>query len=187
MSGMTTFYNNRRSRTTQTEILSAYADRLRIIGGWNDQNVVVTDQPVPDAMPGGGFCITVSAGSGQGSNPGGHHATATENCDLIVGIYKRTLRDRVGRGEAKLLHPGSMYDLKHQALKSLMVEDSTVESASPCWEPVRFNPELNGHIPLLREVPEYKHSTPSLDVPDHKGWIGIQITFAISFDWDLYA
>lgn len=94
-----------RSRTTQTAILLAIADRLKTHPLLNDRTVVVSDQPIPTDMPSGGFCVVVAPGPGQ--YPGelwdaGGHAQATEDGEAVIGCYLHVRRDRRGRREFAL-------------------------------------------------------------------------------------
>lgn len=181
-----------RSRADQSDILIAFAERLRTHAKLNEQNVVIDDQPVPTQFPGGGFCVCVAPGPGVFPDEmwtGGHHATATEDGSVIVGIYATNRRDRPGRGERRVTGRADHIDTrrpallvwKRQILQLLLVETPAHGTMSQAWEP-----DIDG-VPLLRDQPVPKRCTAVLDVPEHDGWIGLQITFAIAWDWDLYA
>jgi hypothetical protein len=196
-----------RGRCTQDDILLAFADRLREHPKLNDQNVVISDQPIPTQFPGGGFCVTVSAGDGRFPENmwiGGHHATATEEGSVIIGVYLQIARDRPGRRESSIVgrrHLGndstakperpSLIPWKRTILKILTVKDWTLTTGahSQTWEPTKrvLNTELNIEIPLLREIPRPMHVIGPMDVPSHDSWIGLQISFSVVWDWDLYA
>jgi len=190
---VTTLQLNKRSRAEQSDILEAFATRLREYSIFSDNTVDVCDQSVPTVMPQGELAIVVSPGGGsfpQELWEGGHHATATENGRVIVGIYKRSLRDRPGRRESGLLDkrgksPG-LLELKRVVLQFLTVASLKDGVSSQPWEPILVDPRTDTSRPLLRDLPIPISVTPVLDVPEHKGWIGLQITFACSWDWELY-
>jgi hypothetical protein len=69
---------------------------------------------------------------------------------------------------------------KREILSLLTVQDKSRKAASQSWEPSK-----NG-IPLCRSIPRPLRSTGALEVPDHDAWLGLQITFAVEWDWDLY-
>lgn len=199
-----------RSRATQDDILLAFADRLREHPLLNSQNVVVSDQSVPEDMPGGGFCVTVAPGPGvfpRELTAAASHAQVTEDGSVIIGVYTKILRDRKGRREYSLfgrksqlastadeVRRPSLATWKREILKLLLVKgpgfqfppvddddplprwDFGVES----WEPSRDG------VPLCRDIPSPGRSTEVLDVPGFPGWIGLQLTFAIAWDWELY-
>lgn len=186
-----------RSRADQSDILLAFADRLRTHPKLNEQNVVVDDQPVPSQFPGGGFVVCIAPGPGDYPGElwtGGHHATATEDGSVIVGIYSSIRRDRPGRSERKILGRRSAADSlaidpgrpplltwKREILQLLTVETPAHGTMSQAWEPSKDG------IPLCRDIPTPVRTTAVLDVPEHTDWRGLQITFAITWDWDLYA
>lgn len=178
-----------RSRAEQDEILDAFAARLREHELLSTATVVISDQPVPAFMPPGMYCICVAPGAGEFPHQlwaNGHHTTATEDGSIIVGIYLNSQKDRAGRKEAAMTSrkPGrpSLLTWKRAVLKMLCVSDEPVPAGtSPqIWEPAI------GDRPLLRDQPQPVRATAVLDVPDHKGWIGLQITFSCTWDWDLY-
>jgi hypothetical protein len=196
-----------RSRATQDDILLAFADRLRTHSLLNPQTVVVSDQAVPEDMPGGGFCVVVAPGPGE--FPGeltaaAHHSQVTEDGSVVVGIYTKILRDRKGRREFALFgrrvqNPASdvaesgrpsLIVWKREILKLLMVGEPTLQSSpGTAIDTMRavWEPDDGTGIPLLRDMPRPVRSTGVLDVPGFPGWIGLQITFSIAWDWDLYA
>lgn len=193
-----------RSRATQDDILLAFADRLREHALLSEQNVVVDDQAVPSDMPGGGFCVCVAPGPGVFPNElmaAAHHAQVTEDGSVIIGIYTKIMRDRRGRREFALFgrrsqtavtpaeaRRPSLMAWKRDILKLLMVGDPTLGDGSAAYDTMRkaWEPDRDG-IPLLRELPQPARVTGVLDVPEFPGWVGLQITFAIAWDWDLYA
>jgi hypothetical protein len=175
------------NRCTQEEILVAFSERLRSHVDLNEQNVIISDQPVPEKFPGGEMCIVIAPGPGQFPNWGaGHHATATENGQLVIGIYVINRRDRPGRAEAKVIgSPNakrrSILQWKQVILQLCTVDDIAKGRASDAWIPTRAG------RPILRDCPVPIRSTSPLDVPGHDSWIGLQITFSIVWDWNLYA
>lgn len=183
------------SRTTQDEILLAFRDRLQTHADLNDSNCVISDQAVPISMPSGGIFVTVSPGGGRFPDrawSGGHHATATENGSIIVGIYLPNMADKPGNRHMGLLGRKSVASpkptdkrksimaWKQIVLSKLLVEDPAKGPGSPIWIPTK-----NGK-PILRDCPIPTSSTDALDVPEHTGWIGLQLTFAVTWDWYLY-
>lgn len=180
-----------RSRADQDEILDAFAARLREHPILNTATVVVSDQPIPALMPSGGYLITVAPGAGEFPHDlwaNGHHNTATEDGSVIVGIFTQSLKDRPGRKEAALTSraPGkpSLMAWKRAVLKILCVSDEQVTAglSKQAWEPW----DTATGRPFLRDIPQPVRSTAVLDVPEHKGWIGLEITFSCTWDWDLY-
>ena len=178
-----------RGRAEQDEILDAFAARLREHPLLNTGTVVIEDQPVPRAMPSGGYLITVSPGAGEFPHnlwANGHHSTATEDGSVIIGVYLYSVKDRLGRKEAAMTSraPGkpSLMAWKRAVLKILTVSDETVPAGrtKQSWEPAI------GARPLLRDIPQPVRATAVLDLPQHKGWIGFQIVFSCTWDWDLY-
>ncbi len=181
-----------RSRATQDEILLAFADRLRDHELLNEQNVVVSDQSVPSQMPGGGFCVCVSAGPGEFPSElwnAASHAQATEDGSVIVGVYTKITRDRRGRSEIALFgrRKQTERDLNVQrpgliVWKRDLLKLLTVGQDRQAWEPASA-----AGAPLCRDIPTPKRVTGVLDVPGFPGWIGLQITIAVTWDWELYA
>lgn len=167
-----------RTGTTQDAILDAFAVRLRAIPTLNIGLVVVTDQPVPFIMPHGKICLSVSGGDGifpVGPWSGGGAAIGTELSSVVVGIYMVAMLDRPGRAEVA---QNSLLGWKRKVLAYLTKEDPHL-TRSQAWEPI-----VNAK-PLLRSQPVPRSSTGTLEVPGHAGWIGLQITFSVDFDWDL--
>lgn len=192
---MTITQPNLRSRADQSDILLSFADRLRTHPLLNTQNVVITDQPVPEQFPGGGYCVTVCPGPGEFPYEMwavGHHSTATEDGSVIVSIYTQHKRDRPGRMEARITGRKTQDDTvlsterppllkwKRDILQLLTVETPAHGPMSQAWEP-----DKDG-IPLLREIPSPRRCTQPMEVGEHPGWLTIQITFAVTWDWDLY-
>lgn len=180
---MLPFDNSRRGRTTQIEVLNAIAERIREIPGMNDQNVVICDQPVPVAMPGGQMCISIAPK--DGIFPNSSPSIMSEDSNLITSIYRISKKDRPGRAEAKLLDEQSILNIKRLILAKMCVEDPTLGDNSPSWEPTRT---VSGYrIPLLREPPLPTHSIGPVDVAEHPGWVSLQLHWSVLFDWDLYS
>ena len=174
--------NTRRSRGSQIEILEAFAARLREIPALNEQNVWISDQPLPESPPSGGrFQIVIAYGEGR--FPNSRHQEFTEESSLVVGIYSISKKDRLGRAEAKLLSDGSITDYKQKILSKLLVDNPSLGRNSKPWEPTRV--EGSYRIPILREPATPTHCTGPVDA--WKDWIGIQIFFRVVFDWDLYS
>lgn len=172
-----------RSRASLRAILNAFVERLREFSEFNTGTVVVSDQVIPRAMPLGRLCLTVSFGDGhfpEGPWRGGHHATAAAESRVSIGIFLQTARDRPGRSETAIVDDGSIVDYFEQVLQILTVADESLGRNSQSWEPSK-----NG-IPLLKSIPVPESFTSASDVPNHQGWIGMQLAFAIEFDWDLY-
>lgn len=176
------FDNTRRSRGSQIEILESFAGRLREITGINDQNCSISDQPVPKSPPTGGkLQIVVSYGDGVFLND--RHQEFSEESTLVVAIYAHNKKDRMGRAEAKLLADDSITYYKQKVLSKLLVETPRLGRNSRPWEPTRI---MDGKmVPILREPPTATRCTAPLDA--WNDWIGIQISFRVVFDWDLYS
>jgi hypothetical protein len=177
-------------------ILASYANRLREHPKLNEQNVVVSDQAIPLVMPGGRFCISVSFGSAtfpRAAWDGGHHATATCDGKVVIGIYQQVMLDRPGRSEAALLHDESILKWLQVVLSMLTVASPRSRERSQAWEPwielsdVPGSDQYDWVYPALREIPVPTDYSAVADVPGHSGWIGMQINFACKWDWDLYA
>jgi hypothetical protein len=174
---------NQRSRAVQKDILLSYSARLQEIDGLNSANVVISDQPIPFIMPNGELCIAVAMGPGAFPEQlwgAAHHHTATEDGSVIVGIYKRVNLDRTGRAEVALTGDKQMFDWKRTILKYLCVAEPEIGIGSQPWEPSKEG------RPLCRDIPRPVRATDVLDVPNHKGWIGLQLTFSCTWDWELY-
>lgn len=183
LSRMAIFDNRPRKSATQSEILLSYAERLRTIPTLNTQNVVVSDQVVPAIMPGGGLYITVSPGEGRfGGDLEYTYEQALENGSLIIGIFRRSNLDRPGRAEAAIIPSGSLLDWKRKVLRALSVDEEWL-GGKVTWEPRRLVDDR--FVPLCRNQPKPTRVTQPSDVMDHPGWLGIQITFAVEWDWDL--
>ena len=177
-------YPHLRSRATQDEILVAIRDRLRTaIDVLNDSNCFVTDQPIPLHMPGGAYCVTVTPG--EGTFPfeffvGGGNATLTEQGSVIITPMVCMKLDRPFRSEQALLLPDrGLLWWKRAILQALLVWDPS-NFPGPSWEVT----DPNGR-PLLRsELQPIRASAPA-DVPDHGGWLGMQMIFAMQWDWEM--
>ena len=186
--------HSRRLRTTQTEILRAFLARVREVEGLNEQNAVLSDQPMPkDPPPGGKLLVTVSPAGGPfklGSSA--HHACTTEESRIVIGIFAINMRDRMARSESKLLDDDSFSDMKRKILAKLLVEDPALKASSPHWEPTREVLIQNAEFPagVLRRVPILREPSTPVDcsgpMDAWKNWTGIQITWDVVFDWDLY-
>ncbi len=196
----------KRNRADQADILLNFASRLTEHPLLNNQNVVISDQPIPEQMPGGAFCLTISPGAGSFPTELWSHATATEDGSVIVGIFVNHRRDRPGRKESALLgrwwrgrmgekdtdnvsRPG-LISLKRTVLSLLSVQLQKIvdqdynqnhQFGSQAWEPSKDG------IPLCRNQIAPIRATGPMDVPGFPGWIGMQITFSVTWDWDLYA
>ena len=173
-----------RSRASLRAILQAFVDRLKEFKEFNSGNVVISDQVIPRAMPLGRLGLTVSFGDGtfpEGPWRGGHHATAATETRVAIGIFIQTARDRAGRSETAIVDDGSVVDYFERVLKALTVADPVViDDPLQCWEPSK-----NG-VPLLKSIPVPASFTSASDVPGHQGWVGMQLQFAVEFDWNLY-
>lgn len=199
-----------RSRATQDDILLAFADRLREHSLLNEQNVVVSDQPVPADMPGGGFCVAIAPGDGRFPfelMDAAHHSQVTEDGSIVVGVYTKIRRDRKGRREFSLFgrrkqiislpdvdQPESrrpnLTQWKRDILKLLLVgEPSLADGSNVPIDHLRhaWEPASETGVPLCRDIPKPSRVTGVLDVPGFPGWIGFQITFSIAWDWNLYS
>ena len=146
------------------------------------------------------MCISISPGTGRFGLEGDlfEHKQATEDGSIIVGIFRRSQLDRPGKAEAALLNPDALLVWKRRVLTHLTVYDSAKKHGSPKWEPVRrveaFDDEdppnrlEDDLVPLCRSEGIFARScTAPMDVSDHPGWLGIQITFSCVWDWDLYS
>ena len=163
--------------------MNAFADRLKEFPEFNSGTVVISDQVIPRAMPLGRLCLSVSFGDGrfpEGPWRAGHHGTAATESRVSVGIFISTARDRPGRSETAIVDEGSVVDYFERVLAILTVADESKGQDSQAWEPSK-----NG-IPLLKSIPIPESFTTASDVPGHQGWVGMQLSFAIEFDWDLY-
>jgi hypothetical protein len=181
------FDPTRRNKTTQAEVLKAFADRIRSISGLssglNEQNVVISDQPIPSMFPGGRMCIVVCGGDGRFTAPS--QSQKTEDSTVIVGAYVHIRRDRTGRSEAKLLDDESIYDLKHKLIRGLKVAEPAKGATSRDWEPTRIIRGPDRQSPLLRQPPKLLRSVGPVDVDEQPGWVGLQLHFSAIFDWDI--
>lgn len=172
-----------RSRASLRAILNSFVERLKEFKEFNSGNTVISDQVIPRAMPLGRLGLTVSFGDGyfpEGPWRAAHHVTAATEMRVAVGIFIQTVRDRAGRSETAIVDDGSILDYFEQVLAMLTVADETLDEASQAWEPSK-----NG-VPLLKSIPVPDSFTSASDVPGHQGWVGMQLQFAIEFDWDLY-
>lgn len=184
-----------RGRADQSDILIAFAERLRENPLLNEQNAIVDNQPIPTQFPAGGFCVCVAPGDGRFPGnfwEGGHHTTAVEQGQVIIGVYVQIRRDRPGRREQSLMgrrestqeapnmDRPSLLIWKRDILQLLTVEDPRLGTMSQAWEPSKDG------IPLCRSIPIPRRVTGALDVPQNPGWIGLQITFDCEWDWELY-
>lgn len=198
--------NALRGRASQDEILEAIANRLLAMPIGSPANVIVSDQPTPapEAFASGKTLITVSPGAGtypEGLWTGGHASTGTEDGSVIIGIYVRSVADKAGsfwrlligapKG-AKTTAPSLLW-LKRMVLKQLLVaeDEVTITGSYKSWEPTvnEYNPGDNTQIfirPLLRDTLSPRRATAPLDVPGMEGWVGMQITFACTWDWELF-
>jgi hypothetical protein len=182
---MTMYRNQLRDKATIRQVLQGFVDRLRQIPDLNSENVILSDQAVPDAFPLGGMCLVVAPADGVFDiSVGAHHASFTENTGAIVACYIRNNRDRYGRSESKLMADSMLLDWKLKILKYLALKDVALGAASQGWEPTII--VGSDEIPLLRNQPLPTKATSPRDVDNQVGWIGMQIYYALEFDWDLY-
>jgi hypothetical protein len=88
--------------------------------------------------------------------------------------------DRPFRSEQALLQPDrSLLWWKRSILKALLVW-APANVPGPSWEVT--DPEGR---PLLRsELQPIRASAPA-DVPDHGGWLGMQMVFTMPWDWEM--
>lgn len=182
---MTTFDASRRLKTTQAEVLQAFANRLLTLEGLSSQNVVISESPVPSMFPGGRMCLVVCGTDGEFSGPSS--SQMTENAGVIIGVYYVNLADRPGRSESKLLNENSLYEMKYRVIKHLKIAEPARKWASRDWEPTR---SVDGkELPILREPPRLLSSRGPIDVQiehERSKWSGIQLFFSTVFDWALY-
>ena len=177
-------YPHLRSRATQDEILIVIRDRLRsAIQGLNDSNCFVTDQPIPLHLPNGGYCVTVSPG--EGSYPaefysGGGNATLTEQGSLIVTPMVCMKLDRPFRSEQALLQVDrGLLWWKRSILQALLVWNAN-DFPGAAWEVTASDGR-----PLVRNQLQPQRASAPADVPDHSGWLGMQISFGMVWDWNV--
>ncbi len=168
----------------QDEIFIPIRDRLRgAIQGLNDSNCFVTDQPIPLHFPSGSYCVTVAPSEGSFSAEfyaGRGNATLTEQGSVIVTPMVCMKLDRPFRSEQALLQPDlGLLGWKRSILQALFVWD-TSNFPGPAWEPT----DANGR-PLLRSQLQPRTATAPADVPEHGGWLGMQLVFGMMWDWDL--
>lgn len=178
---------SKRSRTTQADILVAFRDRLRAAcPGCNDLTCFICDQPIPQSIPGAGTCVTISMGDGTFDQQlflGAGAATLNEETQIIISVLTQIVLDRIPQAERALLDTsrGLVAQWKYQILRTILLADPDDGAASKPWEPA------SGDKPLLRDQIRPIVATAPADVPGKPGWIGAQINFAISFDWELGA
>ncbi len=178
------FLNNRRSRTTQAEVLTGFAERLAEIPDLNEGLVVISDQSIPTMFTNGYLQLTVAPGDSSFDVGGAHAEAFRDKCGVIVGIYLLNRRDRPGRSESRLVNKNSLLYWKRMVLAHLALEDPKAGAGSKPWEPTML--EGQDRIPLLRSIPIPTKATSPRDIPDHDSWIGMQIYYQVEFDWDLY-
>jgi len=179
------FLNNLRSRTTQDEVLKAFAERIAQIPDLNSELVVVSDQPIPTTFPSGGMQFVVAPGDSSFSVGAAHAEAFRDICGIIVGFYILNRRDRPGRSESKLLRKNSLMYWKRLLLAFLALEDPSLGPVSKPWEPTKTSGP-NDVIPLLRSIPRVTKATSPRDVDGHDSWVGMQLYYQVEFDWDLY-
>jgi hypothetical protein len=176
---------SKRSRSTQPDILVAFRDRLiSAVPGCTDLTCFISDQPIPAMIPGGGSCVTVSIGEGvfdQQLFTGGGAATLCEEFQVVITAMTQVVLDRIPQAERALLEDdrGLLVKWKVALLRALLLEDYTLGLDSKPWEPAIDDQ------PLCRELIRPVHSSAPGDIPNKPGWIGFQLTFSTSFDWDL--
>lgn len=172
-----------RDRCTQDEILISVVKRLidSIPEFLNDQTCFLSDQPIPLAIIGGRYTVTVSAGSGKFPHEfftGGGVNTTTEQASIVVTPLVVTPQDRPRRKFRKIVggddnSPPSLLFFKHAILKSLL---------SPSWEPK----SEDGERLVLRDMLSPVSADDPRDVRvGETVAAAMQIRFATTFDWNL--
>jgi hypothetical protein len=171
----------RRSRASFRAILKAYAERLRQLPQFGG-SVFISDQVVPAQMPLGRHGISVSFGSGFFGQQwiGGSHQTAATESTVVIGLFRQAVLDRSGRSEAAIVEDASLLAMFEAVLAALTVADPSKGKLSQTWEPSHLG------VPLLKSIPTPSGFSEAADVPGHTGWIGMHLSFAVEFDWDLY-
>ena len=173
-----------RSRATQADILIAFRDRLRMAcPGCTDLSCFISDQPMPAFIPAGGHCVTISIGDGifdQKLFTGGGSSTLNEDSQVVITVMHQIVIDRIPQAEAVLTDEcrGLLAFWKFQVLRTLLLADPDEADSKP-WEPAI------GDKPLCREHIRPVHTSAPGEVPGKPSWYGFNITFAVSFDWDL--
>lgn len=176
---------SKRSRATQKDILIAFRDRLvEACPGCTDLTCFISDQPIPASIPGGGSCVTVSIGDGvfdQQLFIGGGASTLCEESQIIVTVMSQVVLDRIPQAERALVDDdrGLLSSWKRGILRALLLADPELGNESKPWEPAK------GDRPLCRDQIRPNTASAPADLPGKLGWIGFQIPFAVSFDWDL--
>lgn len=175
---------SKRSRTTQADILIAFRDRLRdACPGCTDLSCFICDQPIPESIPGAGHCVTVSIGEGSFDHQlfSAGAATLNEDSQVIITVLTQIVLDRIPQAERALLDEsrGLLANWKYQILRTLLLADPDSGNNSRPWEPA------SGDKPLLRNQIFPTNAPSPADVPGKAGWIGMQLPFAVSFDWEL--
>lgn len=171
-------------QSTHEEVMIAIRNRLRAaVPGLNDRTCFLSDQPVPAAFHGGGYCVTISPGPGTFPpeyQSGGGWTTLTEEATIIVTPMIQINLDRVPQAERALLagDRGLLSLWKYRILRVLMKADPD-STTSKQWEPAI------GDRPLLRNSLLVVSASAPADIPDRDGWIGMQIVFRATWDWDL--
>lgn len=176
---------SKRNTATQADILIAFRDRLITdCPGLTDLSCFISDQPIPNSIPGGGYCVTVSMGDGTFDQQlflGAGAVTLCEESQIIVTVLSQIVLDRIPQAEKAMLDEdrGLVANWKRNILRTLLLNDPSAGPESKPWEPAK------GDKPLCRNFPRPTHASSPGDVPGKAGWIGCQITFAVDFDWDL--
>jgi hypothetical protein len=111
---------------------------------------------------------------------GGGNATLTEQGSVIVTPMVSMKLDRPFRSEQSLLQPNrGLLWWKSSILQALLVWDPT-NFPGPAWEVT--TPDGR---PLLRSELQPIRASAAADVPDHGGWLGMQLVLAMQWDWEM--
>lgn len=172
-----------RSRGTQERILYRVITRLReSVDVLSEGNCFLSDQPIPPFWPQSAIVCTVSAGDGhynEGMFLGSGHEQLCEEFPLTIGIFVLTGGlDTPGRNTAVMLGPdtGLITVYKPKILRALLVQKVGDEFVA--WEACD-----NHGVPMAKEFRPTRCSRPQ--PTDDGSRLGIQIDFAVSFDWEL--
>lgn len=159
---------------TQAEVLHAITQRLiDKIDQYNETSCFVLDQPVPEELPIGKECCTVSPGPGNfvpSLFGGAGIATLTEDATAVVTPLVRHVRGPAGRGTVKLLNEDDgLVTRKWEILQALLAND--------------YDLNIDGRY-LLRDqlTPQSAAAPGETQIGKHK-MLGLSITFHIPFDW----
>jgi hypothetical protein len=88
--------------------------------------------------------------------------------------------DRPFRSEQALLQVDrGLLWWKRSILQALLVWDAN-DFPGAAWEVTASDGR-----PLLRNQLQPQRASAPADVPDHSGWLGMQISFGMAWDWEL--